>query len=518
VNLAWTLDARLPGIRTALEEGRLDPGRVKLIADETSVLQAEGLFARAEAIILAGLPGCTTWSDLQRLVQRAVITVDPDGARRRRERAEREDARIRFWRENTGTCALRGTGLPADQALAATAHIEARALEYKAVPIRRPMDILRVMAYLDLINGVSVSQRAGWAQAEDEARQAESADAGEHAARDADLRDAVGQARDKFREKARARVRHHGGTADGRDDPGPGESPGNGHPGDSAPDDSGSGGSADGDGPSGGRPGGGGGHAGPGSANDGTPGAGGPGDSSDSRLDSDGGFPDDWPDDDWLADDGHPGAGDLASDGLADGLLPEDLPTGGNGGDRCPGCNGAGGGGGLPIRANLTLPAGAIPWLARRAGRAWNPAENGPSAGGGGGGPGSGCHGGHRSCQACGNRGSERMPVRGNLALPLLTLLRLAERPGEAHGLGAVDPGVARDLAVAGARHPASEFCVTITDERGYAIGHGCCTPASTCTASPAPWSSCCSTARRNGSPPAWPTSATAPSKEWCRL
>jgi hypothetical protein len=69
------------------------------------------------------------------------------------------------------------------------------------------------------------------------------------------------------------------------------------------------------------------------------------------------------------------------------------------------------------------------------------------------------------------------MPVRGNLTFPLLTLLGRAERPGEAHGLGALDPGLARALAAAGARHPASEFCVTIIDDAGHAIGHGCGKP-----------------------------------------
>ena len=39
-----------------------------------------------------------------------------------------------------------------------------------------------------------------------------------------------------------------------------------------------------------------------------------------------------------------------------------------------------------------------------------------------------------------------------------------------------------------------------------------CSTPASTCTTSPASWSSCCWTARTNGSPPAWRTSTTATS------
>ena len=67
--------------------------------------------------------------------------------------------------------------------------------------------------------------------------------------------------------------------------------------------------------------------------------------------------------------------------------------------------------------------------------------------------------------------------MRGNLTLPLQTLQGLAERPGEAHGLGVLDAALVRDLARAGAAHPGSEFCVTIIDRHGHAVGHGCCTP-----------------------------------------
>jgi hypothetical protein len=69
------------------------------------------------------------------------------------------------------------------------------------------------------------------------------------------------------------------------------------------------------------------------------------------------------------------------------------------------------------------------------------------------------------------------MPALENLAFPLLTLLGVAERPGEALGLGALDPALIRDLTAAGARHPGSKFCITIVDQHGYAIGHGCCKP-----------------------------------------
>ena len=58
------------------------------------------------------------------------------------------------------------------------------------------MDILRVMAYLDLINEVTVAQRVAWAQADAAARTAE---ADEQAARDARLREQRDEARDKAR-------------------------------------------------------------------------------------------------------------------------------------------------------------------------------------------------------------------------------------------------------------------------------------------------------------------------------
>jgi hypothetical protein len=68
--------------------------------------------------------------------------------------------------------------------------------------------------------------------------------------------------------------------------------------------------------------------------------------------------------------------------------------------------------------------------------------------------------------------------ARGNLTVPLATLTELADRPGELGGIGPVDPWLARDLASAAARHPATTWCVTVTDAQGHAIGHGCARPA----------------------------------------
>ncbi len=67
---------------------------------------------------------------------------------------------------------------------------------------------------------------------------------------------------------------------------------------------------------------------------------------------------------------------------------------------------------------------------------------------------------------------------RLHLTVPLVTLLGLADRPGEIPGLGPVDPWLARDLARAAAANPKTTWCLTVTDQQGHAIGHGCARPA----------------------------------------
>jgi hypothetical protein len=66
---------------------------------------------------------------------------------------------------------------------------------------------------------------------------------------------------------------------------------------------------------------------------------------------------------------------------------------------------------------------------------------------------------------------------RLHLTIPLATLLNLAERPGEIAGLGPIDPALARDLAASAAANPQTSYCVTVTDQQGHAIGHGCARP-----------------------------------------
>jgi hypothetical protein len=75
---------------------------------------------------------------------------------------------------------------------------------------------------------------------------------------------------------------------------------------------------------------------------------------------------------------------------------------------------------------------------------------------------------------------------RLHLTIPLTTLLGLAGRPGEISGLGPVDPALARDLARAAAANPKTSYCLSVTDEHGHAIGHGCARPEPTNRTRPA--------------------------------
>jgi hypothetical protein len=69
---------------------------------------------------------------------------------------------------------------------------------------------------------------------------------------------------------------------------------------------------------------------------------------------------------------------------------------------------------------------------------------------------------------------SAGLAARINLTVPLTTLLGLAERPGEAPGLGAIGPALARTLAQSAVTNPRTTWCVTVTDDHGSPTAHGC--------------------------------------------
>jgi hypothetical protein len=396
---AWALEARLPNVGTALDDGRVDSGRAKMIVEETNVLLEPGELAEVEELILAGLANCKTWLDLLRLVQRAVVTVDPDGARKRREQEERENARVRFWREAAGTCALMGAGLPTDEALRAHAHVEQRAQQYRQAGASRGIDILRVAAYLDLLNGTSMAERLARLRAEDEARAAK--EAGQAAG------EAMKRAARKDPAAAKGGRAQPGGSSGGHDPSATGSS-GPRQPGRQAstgpqPDEPASTGPDDVDTP-------------------GTPG------------------PDDYP---WT----DPSDGEFPS--------AED-PCG-----RCCAAD-------CSCRDWAPSEPPCEPGDDKGAGDE-DDAFDGPGGLGGDGGP--------SAPPLEPAIAAEVNLILRHVDIPFVTAGGYEQRLGEARGLGVLDPALARRLAEAAARHPGSKFCVTIINDQGQAIGHGCCKP-----------------------------------------
>jgi len=407
---AWDLQALLPGIGALLEDGTLTHPKARAVDDALGLL-ADKDRAAAEAMILPDLAG-KTYGQVEKMAAQAAITVDPGSAERGREHAERTKACVVFRRGRSGTASLSGHDLPSAETLAAQAHVCARAEQYKDSGAFPEVltDQLRAMAYLDLINNISAEDRI-----------------------------AAGQPGSGLG------APDYGTPADRRPD----ESGGDGDPEDLRPNDLGLDDLGlddlglddlglddlvpDGQ-----------------DANDpnmdaqSTEARNAEDDEGGSRVcpcgECDGSC---WPAGD--GGDGGDGGGDGGGGPGYDG--PDDGgPDDGERGDDEPGTsydehtNHAGGRAAAPPPPPQTpspsSPSPSSPWSA-------SPTSPTP-------------------------------PKLTDLVVPLATLLGLARRPGESHGFGPLDPALCASLAALAAASPHTTACVTVTDENGYAIGHGC--------------------------------------------
>jgi Domain of unknown function (DUF222) len=152
LDLALDLAAR-PATAAALETGQIDLPRAKILTGLLGPLSAAHADA-VEAQILPRAAGMTT-GQLRAALRRAVLSVDPEAARRRREDAERE-ARVEHRADPEGTATLAGRGLPPAAALTAGSRLTQIAAAWKKHGAQGGMDLLRAHAYLALLNGHSV--------------------------------------------------------------------------------------------------------------------------------------------------------------------------------------------------------------------------------------------------------------------------------------------------------------------------------------------------------------------------
>ena len=140
LDLAHSLEVKLPGTREAFRTGVLRQSKAEIIARATDVLDPAEAQA-AEALVL-GRAGRRSPGGLRAAIVRAVIEVAPDKARKRREEAVR-DARVERWPEDSGNAALAGRELPPAEVLAADQRITWWARQLKAAGLAGTMDELR---------------------------------------------------------------------------------------------------------------------------------------------------------------------------------------------------------------------------------------------------------------------------------------------------------------------------------------------------------------------------------------
>jgi hypothetical protein len=146
--LGLDLAVRLPATFRVHHQGLIDRPKARLIAEATRVLSDEdGRTVEAQILTKAGTQ---TTGQLRAALARAVIAADPDAAARRREGAQK-DPRVRRWREDAGTAALAGYGLPPADVLAADQQLTTRALVLRDAGLPGSLEELRARAYLDAL-------------------------------------------------------------------------------------------------------------------------------------------------------------------------------------------------------------------------------------------------------------------------------------------------------------------------------------------------------------------------------
>ncbi|HET9255741.1 MAG TPA: DUF222 domain-containing protein, partial [Pseudonocardiaceae bacterium] len=147
---AQTLVEHLPWVHAALAAGELDHPKARVFINYLSnvtAAQAERICAR----LVPRAPGWTTGQLAARLL-REVQAIDPDYTRRTYQQAVRERG-VHGYLDHTGTAVLTGSGLPAPEAAAAAARLEALADQLRAAGYPATVNQTRADLYLRLLDG-----------------------------------------------------------------------------------------------------------------------------------------------------------------------------------------------------------------------------------------------------------------------------------------------------------------------------------------------------------------------------
>jgi hypothetical protein len=150
LDLAFGLASRLPAVLAAMEQGRMDEPRARILYEWTAdLIDAQ---ARNVAERLLRMVDPLTTGQLVERVKKLAIAIDPDWARRRYEIAV-ADRKVVGFRNPDGTADLSGVNLPLDRAAGAAARIERLAAAAARAGHPETIDHLRADLYLGMREG-----------------------------------------------------------------------------------------------------------------------------------------------------------------------------------------------------------------------------------------------------------------------------------------------------------------------------------------------------------------------------
>jgi len=148
---ATALTTRLPATFAGLGAGTITADNAYSIWFYTRFL-SDADTAEADAILAAAAPGVRQ-DTLARKAAALEMKLDPDAARARKEHARKNDRRVEARRELSGNMSYGGRELAAEEALAASAAIEAQAAALRRAGMDGTLRDLRVTCFLDRLLG-----------------------------------------------------------------------------------------------------------------------------------------------------------------------------------------------------------------------------------------------------------------------------------------------------------------------------------------------------------------------------
>jgi hypothetical protein len=149
-SLAYDLISRLPAVHAAMDAGRLDEPRARVLSEWTTELSPE----QARGVCDALLPraGTLATGQLIEKIKKMAIAIDPGWAQRRYEQAVAE-RKVVGYRNPDGSANLTGYHLPIDRVAAACGHIDALAKAARRAGDPRPIDHIRADLFLGMTDG-----------------------------------------------------------------------------------------------------------------------------------------------------------------------------------------------------------------------------------------------------------------------------------------------------------------------------------------------------------------------------